>query len=74
MTDRAFASSHSTSITFGHMTSFIINVQSRVSGDQSEEKAQFVGCNRRSDGLIHRTRCSNLHIAQAMVRSLALKP
>ena len=35
-------------------------VQPRVSGDQSEEKAQFDGCDRRFDGLIHRSRCFNL--------------
>ncbi len=35
-------------------------VQPRVSGDQSEEKAQFDGCDRRSDGLIHRSRCFSL--------------
>ena len=36
-------------------------VQPRVSGDQSEEKAQFDGCDRRSDGLIYLSRCSSLH-------------
>ena len=35
-------------------------VQPRVSGDRSEEKAQFDGCDRRFDGLIHRSRCSSL--------------
>ena len=35
-------------------------VQPRVSGNQSEEKAQFDGCDRRSDGLIHRSRCFSL--------------
>ena len=48
--------------------------KSYADGDESDEKAQFDGCDRRSDGLIHRTRCSNLHMAQTMVRSLALKP
>ena len=40
-------------------------VQPRVYGDQSEDKAQFDECDRRPDGLIHRSRCSNLHTAQA---------
>ena len=61
MTDRAFVSGRSTSITFGHMTSFIINVQSRVSGDQSEEKAQLDRCDRCPDGFIHCSRCVNRH-------------
>ena len=75
MTDRAFVSGRSTSITFGHISSFHHRrVQPRVSGDQSEDNAQFDGCDRRLDGLIHRSRCSNLHKAQTMVRSLALKP
>ena len=35
-------------------------VQPRVSGDQSEEKAQFDGCDRRSDGLTHLSRFFSL--------------
>ena len=70
MTDRAFVSGRSTSITFGHMTSSIIDEFSREC--LGEDNAQFDGCDRRPDELFQRLRCSNLHTAQTM-RSLALK-
>ena len=45
-----------------------------MSSDQSEDNAQYDGCDRRLDGLIHRSRCSNLHTVETIVRSFALKP
>ena len=70
MTDRAFVSGRSTSITFGH----ILRPSSTSSAESVwEDNAQFDGCDRRPDKLFQRLRCSNLHTAQTMVRSLALK-
>ncbi len=36
-------------------------VQPGMSGDQSEEQAQFDGCDRCPDGIIHHPGCSSLH-------------
>ena len=44
-------------------------VQPRVSGDQSEEKAQFDGCDRRPDRLTHLSRCFSPHPRESSTSS-----